>query len=321
MLRSTGNPFVFSSILGRRGEWSYPAEDNRSPAIDISQLFAGRDLQGKILIDGACTGRHSWRDWQHELNISVDTSSPTTLPLEQHDFPDDQEELVLVAKWSNANEVFSFPVTSEGLISPIRRQWRPSQEADLPVQFVRTNGISAADIKRLFDDVVLTENEEYVTEALCIIEPKVERIASVGVERRISTREGPSGIFIRLTDVTQRIPIGSVGDGMWRMLGLAVALANAKGGVLLVDEIDTGLHYSVMKDMWRMVYERSSKLDTQVFATTHSRDCYESLATIVEPQSPTPDIMIHRLESGRGQTIAFSGDEIIAAAKRGIEVR
>ena len=54
---------------------------------------------------------------------------------------------------------------------------------------------------------------------------------------------------------------------MWRMLGLALALANAKGGVLLVDEIDTGLHYSIMGDMWRMVGKLAATLDVQVFAT------------------------------------------------------
>ena len=321
LLRATGNPLVLSSILRRRGEWGYPAEDGRLATIDISQLFANRDLQENIIIDGSCNRHSRWRDWRNGLKISVKASGSATLPLEQDDFLDEDEQLVLTVEWSNGGEPFGFPVTAEGFMSPIRRQWKPSDEASLPVQFIRTNGISAPDIKRLFDDVVLTDNEEHVTDALRIIEPTVERIASVGVERGISSREGPGGIFVRLTGVSQRIPIGSAGDGMWRMLGLAVALSNAKGGVLLVDEIDTGLHYSVMKDMWRMVYERSSKLNTQVFATTHSRDCYESLATIVEPQSSNSEITIHRLEPGRDHTVAFSGDEIIAAAKRGIEVR
>ena len=86
--------------------------------------------------------------------------------------------------------------------------------------------------------------------------------------------------MLKLHGVADRVPIGSMGDGMWRMLGLALSIANAKGGVLLVDEIDTGLHYSVMEGMWRMLGKAAAAGSVQVFATTHSRDCYESLAAI-----------------------------------------
>ena len=128
-------------------------------------------------------------------------------------------------------------------------------------------------------------------------------------------------MFVKLTGVEDRVPIGSTGDGMWRLLGLALAVANAKGGVLLVDEIDTGLHYSVMGDMWRMVSKRAAASDVQVFATTHSRDCYESLATIVKGGSPRTEVTIQRVHPSRERAVAFSNDEIVAAAARGIEVR
>ena len=108
---------------------------------------------------------------------------------------------------------------------------------------------------------------------------------------------------------------------MWRMLGLAVALANAKGGILLVDEIDTGLHYSVMEDMWRMVSRRASALDVQVFATTHSKDCWESLAAIVEPHARTAGVTIQRIDPSLGRTVGFLDDDIVIAAERGLETR
>ena len=176
-------------------------------------------------------------------------------------------------------------------------------------------------ITRLFDKIVLTDNEEYVTEALRIIDPTIERIASVGGDWRGFPREGPGGVLLKLSNVAQRTPIGSAGDGMWRILGLALALANAKGGVLLVDEIDSGLHYSVMEKMWRMVNERSKELAVQVFATTHSRDCYESLAAILKSGSLSSEVTIQRIDLSRGRAVRFSSDDIIAAAKRGIEIR
>ena len=123
--------------------------------------------------------------------------------------------------------------------------------------------------------------------------------------------------FVKLAG--QRVPIGSLGDGIWRLLGIALALVRARGGVLLVDEIDTGLHYSVLESMWRLVNETARRLDVQVFATTHSRDCYESLAAIAQPTGR--DVTIQRIERGKPLAVAFSEAEILEAARRGIEVR
>ncbi len=113
-----------------------------------------------------------------------------------------------------------------------------------------------------------------------------------------------------------------MGDGIWRMLGLALALVRAEGGILLVDEIDTGLHFTVMSNMWRLIYNTAKRLNVQVFATTHSRDCYESLAVICrEDVSKGSDITIQRIERDRQVAIGYTEQEIIAAAQRGMEVR
>ncbi len=129
-------------------------------------------------------------------------------------------------------------------------------------------------------------------------------------------------MLVRRKGGNDRIPIGSMGDGIWRMLGLALALVRTENGILLVDEIDTGLHFSVMSDMWRLVSQTAKRLQTQVFATTHSRDCYESLAAICHQDvSKNSDITIQRIERDRSRAVAYTEQEIIAAAKRGMEVR
>ena len=117
----------------------------------------------------------------------------------------------------------------------------------------------------------------------------------------------------------KRVPIGSMGDGVWRLLGIALSLVRAERGILLIDEIDTGLHYSVLVDMWRLVYETAKRLEVQIFATTHSRDCYEALASVAE--AGRYDISLQRIERGKPLAIAFSEAEIVQAAERGIEVR
>jgi AAA15 family ATPase/GTPase len=127
---------------------------------------------------------------------------------------------------------------------------------------------------------------------------------------------------VRCKGVNDRIPIGSMGDGIWRMLGLALVLVQSENGILLIDEIDTGLHHTVMERLWRLIYEAAQKYNIQILATTHSHDCYQALATICrENVSAGSNVTIQRIERGRDHAIAYSEQEIIAAAERYIEVR
>ncbi|MFY0576805.1 AAA family ATPase [Cystobacter fuscus] len=119
-----------------------------------------------------------------------------------------------------------------------------------------------------------------------------------------------------------RVPIGSMGEGIKRLLVLAMSMAKSAGGYLLADEIDTGLHYSVMVKMWKLVVETARRLNIQVFATTHSLDCIQALAGLYESDPDVrDDISLHRIEKGAEASIRYSADEILAAARRQVEVR
>ena len=328
LLRSAGDPIVLSDITGRRGEWGYASDGDTSASLgvhtdplDVSHLFANRNLGGRIRVTGdrscdiAATG---WND-----TVTVYVEGPTVREYDEWgaEVPEgaEDERLVLHVKWSDAEDDRRFPLTDEGLLFRPRRLIRARTGSSRTVQFVRTSGVTATDVVRTFSKLVLTPEEAAITRALRIVEPDIERIAPVADDRGRHDRNAPGGVVIKLREVADRVPIGSLGDGMWRMLGLALSLSNAKGGVLLVDEIDTGLHYSVMEDMWRMISKQAAALSVQVFATTHSRDCYESLAAIAK--SEPGDVTIQRIDRSRQEAVGFSREAIVAAAERSIEVR
>ncbi len=109
---------------------------------------------------------------------------------------------------------------------------------------------------------------------------------------------------------------------MGNLLALVLHLFSAQGGFLLVDEIDTGLHYSVMVDMWRLIVETAKKLDIQVFATTHSLDCVRALARLRNKYPEVADeITLHRVEKDAPRTVVYDTDELVIAAESQIEVR
>lgn len=62
------------------------------------------------------------------------------------------------------------------------------------------------------------------------------------------------------------------GNGMCYMVTLALKLMEARNNVLLIDEFGVGLHYSVIRKLWGMLFMLANKYNIQVFATTHSSD-------------------------------------------------
>ena len=138
----------------------------------------------------------------------------------------------------------------------------------LPNIFVSTESLPNDTLAAMWDEIALSPAEEDVLAALRIIEPDIVRIAFLsGLNSRSN-----AGIVVKLRNQQSRIPLGSFGDGLRRILALAFAVVQSAGGVLLVDEIDTGLHYSVMEKMWEVIIKTAEKLDVQIFATTHSQD-------------------------------------------------
>ncbi len=173
----------------------------------------------------------------------------------------------------------------------------------------------------MWDGIVLTDSEERVLRAIRIVDPRIERIAAV---ERNSYRDSPArgGFKVRLAGTDLPLPIGSLGDGTWRLLAMAIALSRAGTGVLLIDEIDTGLHYTVMEKMWELIKQTAEELEIQVFATTHSSDCVSSLASICRADvTDGSDVTIQRIEPEREDAVRFTEAEISVAADRHIEVR
>ena len=324
LLHSAADYRVLHSVLELRGEW-LPDED-RGRVYDIGQLFSNRNMSERIRVSGQRSGPGSQLGAvTAELSVQMGLVQ-MGLPLHDEAIETaDESPGRLVWTSSERNDEFRAALTADGML-PVRPPARHGWGADdnVPrVQFVGTGGLVPGDIGNIFDDVVLTDAEDGAVEAMRLIEPRVERIAVLASRRGPLGSSARGGIFLRMQGVDGRVPIGSVGDGMWRLLGLALALVRARGGVLLVDEIDTGLHYTVMQKMWTMIAERSRSLDVQVFATTHSRDCYESLASVADASAVPPgDLTIHRIESENGRSgVSFDEHEVAVVAERGLEVR
>lgn len=193
--------------------------------------------------------------------------------------------------------------------------WRLADE--LPViraGYLPTHFLPPEVLADLWDETTLSPNEAFVLQALQIIEPEVQGLAFVKnteADRYTRTRDARVAI-VKLKSQEMPIPLNSMGDGMLRILQLILAVFPARGGLLLVDEFENGLHYSVQEEVWKMIFMLAEKLDIQVFATTHSWDCIESF-TKVALEQPDNGVLFKmsrsKLLSDCGKIIATVYDE------------
>ena len=109
---------------------------------------------------------------------------------------------------------------------------------------------------------------------------------------------------------------------MQRLFGIALALVNARNGILLIDEIENGIHYSVQPDMWHLIFRVAHQLNIQVFATTHSWDCIEAFQKAAQEDTQNEGLLI-RLESKKSKIVVTLFDErqLGIATREQIEVR
>lgn len=324
LLATDGDWNTLAQGMYRRGERLVLESDDRpTPAFDVRHLFHGRDAHygtGFKLFSHAGS---------RLLRLSLRLDPPDELPESQQklfELSDSASWYALTRDSGMPDGQDVVPVSSDLTFSwdAIRRR-RSSvvdKEGASP-QFVTTESLSSEQAATLWSSVALTPEEDRIVEALRILEPDLERVGFVGFDysrpRLMRSREG---IMVRLLSTDTRVPIGNLGDGMWRLLSLTLAMTRAAGSVLLVDEIDTGLHYTALRDMWRLVLATARRLDLQVFATTHSLDCVTSLGALCEEMPDySRDVMLHRIERGMMDSVPVPGHQLATAAMRDIELR
>ena len=106
------------------------------------------------------------------------------------------------------------------------------------------------------------------------------------------------------------------------MLGLVLAMNEATGGLLLIDEIENGLHYSVQGEMFSILLDLAQSFNVQIFATTHSDECIKAANQAFAKQTQQ-EFAYYRLEQINEEikAVAFDSEMLETAIARNMEMR
>lgn len=89
-------------------------------------------------------------------------------------------------------------------------------------------------------------------------------------------------IYIDFEGIPEKLPIRMTGDGLRRYLNIVATSANPMTSIILIDEIDNGLHYSAYKKLWEAIFALATTTNKQVFVTTHSKETLYRLNEMLE---------------------------------------
>ena len=74
------------------------------------------------------------------------------------------------------------------------------------------------------------------------------------------------------------IPVSVLGDGVRRAMSLALAVNRAKGGLLIVDEIEAALHVTALDRLYPWLAHACRTENVQMIATTHSLEAIDTIS-------------------------------------------
>lgn len=205
---------------------------------------------------------------------------------------------------------------------------------NLPCSHIPTQFVSIDELADIWDNILFSDYATHVKQGLKIIAEDFEDLGFVksdsqsgAVSRAVFGSVFKRSCKVKLKNINRAVPLNSLGDGMLRVLQLLLKIFPAKGGFLLIDEFENGLHYAIQEKVWRLLFDLAEKLDIQVFATTHSWDCIESFAKVAVERTDIEGVLFRVgrsiKTSDKGKVIAtvFEEDKLFSVTQADVEVR
>jgi hypothetical protein len=129
-----------------------------------------------------------------------------------------------------------------------------------------------------YNRVVLKRKKKRVEGLLKTVEPRLETIEAL--------QTGKEPLLYADVGLSEMIPVTQMGQGFNRLLDIYSEIVSAEAKILLIDEIENGIHHSVMPTIWNGLFNAAQEAGIQIFATTHSWECVLAADQAAREQEP-----------------------------------
>ena len=234
------------------------------------------------------------------LDTSQDSTSDPGVEVQFIYKEDDETEIVSTATLTDSSD-------------EIRVDRTPQSGRPAAVFHTAKHRESSEQLAERFSSLAIAREQTRVINTLQLLEPKLKDLT-------LQHRGGKVMIYGD-TGGSRLIPLQLMGDGITRVLSYVLAIPQVRGGAMLIDEVENGLHHSIMSDIWRALAQSARAYDVQLFATTHSSECISAAVQAFE--SRQDDFQLYRLDRIKDDVKVKSYDfeTLSMALELGLETR
>jgi AAA15 family ATPase/GTPase len=125
-------------------------------------------------------------------------------------------------------------------------------------------------ISERLEKIIVEKRKQVIIDILKEIDPLIKDISL-----------GNNKVYVDI-GADRLMPINLMGDGIIKILHLLVTIYDNRNGIILIDEIGNGLHYSAMTTLWKAMFKAANDFNTQLFVTTHNREILKYLKNVLE---------------------------------------
>ena len=164
-----------------------------------------------------------------------------------------------------------------------------------------------------YGQILLKKQEKQVINYMKIIDSELEDIILVGDQIYLDLGE----------DFKSLLPISFWGEGTSKAFAILLDLINLPNSIILIDEIENGLHYSTMEIFFDFIFKVARSLNIQLFMTTHSYECVRAISNSISKLNEEDDFRLYRIESkdDKLKSIKYSFREISTSIEQEWEIR
>ncbi len=305
LLSGAANPAVLLNANVLRGITVVPGLENVTQNVLWKPMFHDLNMNTPIRI----TAHHSSRG-ALEVKLSVKRPNLIELPLDNIDAVPG----VIVFDFARNGEAkVSHNITVINDLMQVQTE-QPNVETSFSAIILSARNKNIEEDAQRLGQLRQQKKGHLIVKALQVIEPALQ-----GVE--VNSTTGQSMIWGDI-GLSELMPLPIMGDGMVQIARIVLAISSMPGGVVLIDEIENGLHHSVLPQIWKVIRETAKRFNTQIFATTHSYECIETAEDVFK-SSDDDAFLLHRLDSIETETrcVTYEKETMETAIRHNMEIR
>jgi AAA15 family ATPase/GTPase len=128
-------------------------------------------------------------------------------------------------------------------------------------------------------------------------------------------------VYARIRGENEMQPLGLISTGISKIFAFLVAIADQSGGVVIIDEIENGFHFSKLELLWDCLFRFSKEHNVQLFVSSHSEECLNAIKPILEKNPDDISLLRAVREQGVSTIKHFKGKDFLAALEENLDVR